>query len=160
MIDEDARPSGFVWETTVFFDELDPMGLLHNSRYALLVERAEATFNRTQGRRWESDVSLNPDQFYAIREQTFQFLLPVRGCPDIRVHMWLDRMGDTSLTWVFEVRSDAGLHATASRTIVKVDPTTFKPSPWTARIRESYARIARNPAAVSAAPIDKTGERR
>jgi acyl-CoA thioester hydrolase len=143
----------------VFFDELDPMGLLHNSRYAVLLERTEATSNQAQGWRWESEVSLNPDQFYAIREQTFQFLLPIRGCVEIRVHMWLDRMRTTSLTWVFEVRSAAGLHATASRTIVKLEPTTFKPSSWTAGIRESYAQIARDPAAVSAAPIKKTGGR-
>ncbi len=138
---------GFVWDTTVFFDELDPMGLLHNSRYAVLIERTEASFNRSQGRRWELDLSLNPDQLYAIREQSFRFLAPIRGSVDVCVQMWLDRMGATSVTWGFEVRSTDGLHATASRTIVKLDPVTYRPSPWSGHIRESYSRIARPPTA-------------
>jgi len=36
--------------------------------YAVLIERAEASFNISQGRRWETDIAMNPDQFYAIRE--------------------------------------------------------------------------------------------
>lgn len=144
-VGNDDSNGDFVWNTTVYFDELDPMGLLHNSRYAVLIERTEASFNRSQGRKWELDLNLNPDQFYAIREQSFRFLLPIRGSVDISVHMWLDRMGLTSATWGFEVRSVGGLHATATRTIVKLDPVTYRPSSWTDEIRASYQRIARIP---------------
>jgi acyl-CoA thioester hydrolase len=140
---ERAAAEPFVWRTRVFFDDLDPMGLVHNSRYAVLIERAEASFNLSQGRRWELDLSLNPDQFYAIKEQTFRFMAPIRGCVDIEVHMWLDRMGRTSVTWGFEVRSSSGLHAVASRTIVRLEPTTYRPSPWSDQIRVAYAAIAR-----------------
>lgn len=78
----------FVWTTTVFFDELDPLGFLHNSRYAVLIQRAEGSFNRSCGRKWESDLSLNPDQFYVVKEQSFRFMMPVEGPCDLSIHMW------------------------------------------------------------------------
>ena len=140
----DPVPSGaFVWPTSIFFDDLDPMGMVHNSRYALLIERAEASFNLSQGRRWEMDVAKNPDQFYAIREQSFLFSFPIRGTGDVEVHMWLAAMGGTSLTWEFEIRTAQGVHATARRTLVKLDPVTFAPTPWTNQIRADYATILR-----------------
>ena len=49
--------------------------------------------------------------------------------------------GRTSLTWEFEVRRAVGLHATVCRTLIKLDPVTFAPTPWTDRIREDYAAI-------------------
>jgi acyl-CoA thioester hydrolase len=129
----------------VFFDDLDPMGMLHNSRYLVLIERAESSFHWAQGRRWETDVRLNPDQFYAVREQTIRYLLPVRGNVEVAVHMWLDAVGRTSATFGFEIRSSAGLHATATRIIVKLDPQTYRPAEWTAHMRESLATLVRDP---------------
>ncbi|MDP9116766.1 MAG: acyl-CoA thioesterase [Actinomycetota bacterium] len=155
------RPGGFVWFTSIFFDELDPLGLLHNSRYAVLVERAKASFNRSQGRNWELDPAPNPDQFYVIREQSFAFLRPIRGTGEIGVHMWLDRLGTTSVTWWFEISSAAGLHATASRTIVKLDAQTHRPAPWSESVRKSYALIARSsPALIGDAPVIAAGGQR
>jgi acyl-CoA thioester hydrolase len=134
---------GFVWETRIFFDDLDPMGMLHNSRYLVLIERAESSFHSSQGRQWQLDVSLNPDQHYAIREQMIRYLQPVRGNVPVAVHMWLDAIGRTSATFGFEIRSMDGLHAIANRMIVKLDPHSFRPVPWTDAIRAAYTLISR-----------------
>jgi acyl-CoA thioester hydrolase len=142
MTEKAAPTDPFVWRTRIFFDDLDPMGLLHNSRYAVLIERAEASLNLAQGRRWESDVSKNPDQFYVVREQSFVFTSPIRGTCEAEVHMWLARLGRTSLTWEFEIRTAREIHAVARRTLVKLDPATLLPASWSDRIREDYARLA------------------
>jgi len=39
-----AAQTGYTHLAEVHFDELDPMGLLHNSRYSLLFERALTAF--------------------------------------------------------------------------------------------------------------------
>ncbi len=139
---EPVAGAQFVWHTRVFFDDLDPMGMLHNSRYIVLVERTESSFHWSQGRQWELDVSANPDQYYAIREQTIRYLLPVRGNIPISIHMWLGALGRTSATFEFQIRSVQGLHATATRTIVKIDPVTQRSAAWTDTIRHAYSEIA------------------
>lgn len=143
MTERGSRGAEFIWHTRIFFDDLDPMGMLHNARYLVLIERAEASFNVSRGRRWESEVSNNPDQFYVVREQTIRYESPVRGAVGIAIHLWLESLGRTSATFAFEIRSRHGVHATASRTIVKLDPATHKPVPWTEAIRASFSEIFR-----------------
>jgi len=52
----------------VYFDDLDAMGLLHNSRYALLVERAILAHWQRLG--WAADAARSAfqDVFRAVRE--------------------------------------------------------------------------------------------
>ncbi|MGH9064072.1 MAG: acyl-CoA thioesterase [Acidimicrobiales bacterium] len=128
--DGGARP-GFVWTTSVFFDDLDAMGVLHNAAYLLLVERASSAFFEAQGWRWESDPYRNPDQHYVVREQSVLYLEPVRGPGPVAVEMWVTSLGRTSAAYCFEVRSVDGatVHARARRVHVKLDPATLRPSP-------------------------------
>jgi acyl-CoA thioester hydrolase len=140
----DARP-GFVWRARVHFDELDPMGMLHNGRYALLLERASSAFFEANGWRWERDPALNPDAHHVVREQTVWYLAPIRGTTDVVVEMWVERLGATSAAHAFEIRSADGalVHATARRVVVKLDPLTFQPVPWTPRLRGCLGTILR-----------------
>ena len=35
-------PACFRYDSAVFFDEMDPLGVMHNSRFAVHVERAQS----------------------------------------------------------------------------------------------------------------------
>ncbi|MFC6678076.1 acyl-CoA thioesterase [Nonomuraea ferruginea] len=63
----------------VHFDDLDVMGLLHNSRYALLVERAIGAYWTRLG--WSPDpaTSAFKDVSFAVREFKISYEAPVMG---------------------------------------------------------------------------------
>ncbi len=136
---------GFVWPTRVLFDELDPMGMLHNVRYGFLLERATSAFFEANGWQWEHDPAKNPDAHHVVAEQTIRYLAPIRGTADIAVEMWVERLGRTSTTYAFEIRSADGMtvHARARRATVKLDPLTFEPVEWTDRLHRCLAGLVR-----------------
>ncbi|MGH3302050.1 MAG: acyl-CoA thioesterase [Streptosporangiaceae bacterium] len=150
--------AGFSWPARVFFDDLDAMGMLHNARYLVLLERASSAFFEARGWRWERDPALNPDQHYVVREQTIRYLDPIPGPGEVTVEMRVARLGETSVTLAFEVRSADGrrVHATAERVHVKLDPVTFRPVPWTPRLRAQLAALA-GPASQASPPESGRG---
>lgn len=145
----EAGAPGFTFSCHVFFDDLDVMGMLHNSRYALLAERANSAFFEANGWRWEADPARNPDQFYVVREQWIRYLEPVRGPGDIVVEMWVAALGQSSATYAFRVRSIDGMrvHATVRRVQVKLDPQPLRPAPWTPQLRAQLEALLRPDAA-------------
>ncbi len=140
---------GFTWQSRVFFDELDAMGMLHNSRYLVLAERANSAFFEASGWRWEADPQLNPDQFYVVREQRVCYLEPIHGPGEVTVEMWVAHLGQSSATYAFTVRSgdSAHLHADIRRVHVKLDPVTLQPAPWTPALRGQLRNLIRADAA-------------
>jgi acyl-CoA thioester hydrolase len=140
---EGPARSGFVWGTRVFFDELDAMGMLHNARYLVLIERVSSAFFEANGWQWEPEVALNPDQHYVVREQSVRYLEPVLGPSDLVVEMWVDALGQTSVSLGFEIRSADGapVHARAQRVHVKLDPVSLRPTPWTQALRAQLATL-------------------
>ena len=141
----EAGAAGFMFTSQVFFDDLDAMGMLHNSRYTLLAERANSAFFEANGWRWESDPARNPDQFYVVREQWVRYLEPVRGPGPVTVEMWVAALGRSSATCAFRVRSvdAARVHAHLRRVQVKLDPQTLRPAPWTPRLRAQLEALLR-----------------
>ena len=133
------------FESQVFFDELDPMAMLHNARFAAHVERAITSFYLTSGKRWELNVADNPDQFHVVRELRIEYLNPVVGPRNMRIDVWVERLGTTSCTYGFMCRSTDGKvdYARGERTIVKVDPNTHRPAPWTDFFRDHHATLVR-----------------
>ena len=125
----------------VYFDDLDAYQILHNARYLLLCERTIGAFWRYLG--WGSvlDAANNPDQFHMVRANSFEYLRPVKGVTDVRVRIWVEKLGRTSLTFGMRVLPmDHDLdHARGTRTIVRVDPDSLLPLPWTDRFREKLA---------------------
>jgi acyl-CoA thioester hydrolase len=125
----------------VYFDDLDAFYILHNARYLLL-------FERTLGSFWEeigigafepalSDGSAG-DHWHLVRANTIEYHRPVRGTGHVRVRVWVERMGETSLTFGFRlmpINEDVDC-ATGSRTIVRVDPKTQQKMAWSADFRE------------------------
>lgn len=85
----------------VHFDDLDVMGLLHNSRYALLVERAMSGFWLSKG--WTPDpaTSAFPDVFLVVKEYAVTFNVPIAGATTPLVDIWIDRIGGPASPTVF-----------------------------------------------------------
>jgi acyl-CoA thioester hydrolase len=125
----------------VYFDDLDAYQILHNARYLLLFERTIGSFWRHLGWGTVLDAANNPDQFHMVRANTVEYLKPVRGTGDVRVRVWVQKLGRTSLTFGMRVLAmDHDLdHARGTRTVVRVDPVTFAPLPWTAPFIEKLA---------------------
>lgn len=125
----------------VYFDDLDAFQILHNSRYLLLFERTIGAFWGRMGWGGPLDAQRNPDQFHMVRTNAIEYLSPVRDVGDVRVRIWVEKLGRTSLTFgmrVLPMDHDED-HARGTRTLVRVDPATFRPVPWSDDFR---ARLA------------------
>ncbi len=74
---------------TVHFDDLDALGLLHNARYPLMVERAWTELWNEHGVRFDGDWHAAGDACNAVRELRIGYEAPVtvllgRRHPDLR----------------------------------------------------------------------------
>ncbi|MEU8321135.1 thioesterase family protein [Nonomuraea sp. NPDC048881] len=121
----------------VHFDDLDAMGLLHNSRYALLVERAISAYWAERGWSFDPAISKFKDLYLAVREFKITYNAPVMGAGEVQVDFWIDRMGRTSGVYGFRVLSQdrSVVHAEGYRVNVNLDPQTFRPTPFSAELR-------------------------
>jgi len=124
----------------VYFDDLDPYQILHNARYLLLFERTVGSFWMELGMGGFQDPSA-PDRFHFVRANSMEYLAPVRGVGSVRARVWIDKLGRSSLTFGFQLMpmdSDQ-VCAKGSRTIVRIDPDTYRPVPWTDAFRATVA---------------------
>lgn len=124
----------------VYFDDLDAFYILHNARYLLL-------FERTLGSFWDAlgvgdyEPHSAADHSHLVRANTIDYLKPVRGTGSVRVRVWIEKLGRTSLVFGFRLMPlDEDVdHARGTRTIVRVDPATQRPEPWSREFRERLA---------------------
>jgi acyl-CoA thioester hydrolase len=124
----------------VYFDDLDAFYILHNARYLVLFERTLGAFWQAVGMGSFEPQSAG-DHCHLVRANTVEYLSPVRGTGTVRVRVQIERIGTTSLTFRFRLMPmDRDLdHAVGTRTIVRVDPATQRPLPWTDAFRERLA---------------------
>ena len=124
----------------VYFDDLDPLHILHNARYVLL-------FARTLGAFWMElglgpfQASDRPEQFHLVARNEIDYLAPVRGVGRVRVRLWIERIGGSSLTVAFRLLpTDRDIeYARGRRRIVHVDPQTLRPQRWSDEVRALLA---------------------
>src|SRR5256885_8268449 len=137
---DDLNPK-FTYVSPIHFDELDPMKMLHNSRFPAHVERAISAFYVSTGRKWETRVDDNPDQFHVVRDLHIEYLNPLLGPGTMRIDVWVERLGTTSCAYGFLCSSENGSvgYARGERTIVKLDPASYRPSPWTETFRATHS---------------------
>jgi acyl-CoA thioester hydrolase len=136
---------GYVEPVTIHFDDLDAMGLVHNGRYAVLLERAISPYWQARGHGYVDGRTTSPDLFHAVREFTITYLAPIRGTGDIGVHFWIEQLGTSSATYGFRFLSKDGetVYAEGRRSIVRLDPATLRPTPWTEAARAVATTLAR-----------------
>jgi acyl-CoA thioester hydrolase len=138
-----AIPVPFVSVQRVYFDDLDALNILHNVRYLLFMERARGELLRAMGLRWEDDLADNPDKFHVVAEHTIRYLKPVRGEGDLGVVLRVSHLGRTSFTVAARVEAPDGgvLYAEGATRLVRLDPATFRPAPWSDRFRSIAAPL-------------------
>jgi acyl-CoA thioester hydrolase len=144
-----ARPdpsAGVAERVDVHFDDLDAMGVVHNGRYALLLERALGAYWTRLG--WSFDPSKPhfADLFFVVREFSIVYHAPITTVGAAEVRFWLDRLGSSSLVYGFEVRSADGsvLHAEGRRAQVRLDPATMRSAPISDTVREACLPLLRD----------------
>jgi acyl-CoA thioester hydrolase len=130
----------FSWDSPVFFDELDLNGTLHNSRFAVHVERAQSALFEQLGKQWDKFAERDEDLHYVVRELHVEFLAAVAAPGPLRVRLTADRIGTTSAVYGF-CCGDEVIYARGYRVIVKVDPVTGAPVPWSSWYREMFAEL-------------------
>lgn len=123
----------------VYFDDLDPFRILHNARYLLLFERTLGSFWQHIG--LGSFDAERADHWHLVRANKIEYLQPVRGTGEVRVRLWIEKLGRTSMTIGFRLMPlDQDVDcATGERTVVCVDPETQKPVPWSEAFRDRVA---------------------
>lgn len=124
----------------VYFDDLDAFYILHNARYLVLFERTLGAFWQSLGMGGFEPQSAG-DHCHLVRANTVEYLAPVKGTGKVRVRVTIAKIGRTSLTFQFRLMPlDQDVdHAIGTRTIVRVDPKTQRPLPWTDEFRERLA---------------------
>jgi acyl-CoA thioester hydrolase len=130
----------YVHRSTVWFDELDMVGVLHNARYAIHVERAMTSWYHAL-----RDVDPS-DGLVVVKQYEIEFIRPFtqeRG--ELVVEVSLQRRGTTSAVFSFRCLSYPEgadgpelLHARGTRAIVKVTPGDLRPSPWSEKFLADY----------------------
>jgi acyl-CoA thioester hydrolase len=131
----------------VHFDDLDPMGMVHNARYALLIERALATFWTRHGHTVHDGRPTTPDAFNVVKEFSIRYRAPIRGPGDVVVHFWLEHLGSSCGVYNFCLLSADGttVFAEGRRVVIKLDRETLRPSPWTPEARAVAEGLLRRP---------------
>ncbi|MBN1172302.1 MAG: acyl-CoA thioesterase [Micromonosporaceae bacterium] len=147
-------PFGYVEAVTVHFDDLDAMGVVHNARYALLIERAYVAYWARQGIGY-AGPDTPPDAFAMVREFLITYHVPIRDVGQLAVHMWTEQLGTTSTTIGFRVLSADGtiVHADGHRVHIKLDPATMRPEPWSEKARALASAVIRPGAQVLASAL-------
>ncbi|BFO19832.1 hotdog domain-containing protein [Streptomyces sp. KM77-8] len=140
-----ALHHGRLIPVTVHFDDLDALGLLHNARYPLLVERAWTELWQEKGFRFEGDWAAAGDACNAVRELRIGYEAPVTRTGTYAVQLWLERLGRTGLTYGFRFCSEDGTvtYARGSRVLVRLDAATLRPAPWSEAFRDAGRELLR-----------------
>jgi len=128
---------GHVEPLPTHFDDLDLMGMVHNTRYPVLVERALNGFWTRQGFHFQNGVYSQPDAFLVVAEFQISYRSPIRGTSPIGVHLWVDKLGESSAAYGFRVLSadQSVVHAEGKRVHIRLDQETLRPTPWTPAAR-------------------------
>jgi acyl-CoA thioester hydrolase len=135
--------SGHVEPTTVHFDDLDSMGMVHNARYAVMLERALNNFWTRQGYTFTNGTYSHPDVFVAVAEFSISYKMPVRGTGEINIQFWVDHYGESSVVYAYRVLSADGsvVHAEGRRVHIRLDPKSLRPTPWAADTNAIYQKL-------------------
>jgi acyl-CoA thioester hydrolase len=114
----------------VFFDDLDPFGMVYHGRFAALLERAITLYFARAG------LTLgHPDLNVVVRELLFVFERSIKGTGSVNVTFWPQHVGRTSVAFGFRFHSGSVTHAHGRRVVVKIDPRTGAPEPFTEETR-------------------------
>ena len=126
--------STFTYQTEVFFDELDGLGMLHHTRYLLHLERAQQQFFQELLGVADFNIERDEDIFVVVHnvEARFRQAFTVPG--PIAVDYQIERVRSSGVTMRFTVRhpqDSSVVYCDGNRTACKLSSKTHQPTPWT-----------------------------
>jgi acyl-CoA thioester hydrolase len=140
MTATDVRPPyRFAHRIRVGFDETDAQGVVYYGRYMPYFDRARVEYLRRLG--ILGHIAGEPE--FAMRAQHVEYHAPARFDDELEVFVRVDRLGQTSIRWAFDahnVATDEHL-ASATQTLVAVDPGSRRPVPVTPRLRAAVVEF-------------------
>ncbi|GAA1301224.1 thioesterase [Planotetraspora silvatica] len=130
---------GHVQPVQIHFEDLDAMGVVHNGRYVLILERALSAYWADRGWPFDPAQPHFADVFFVVREFAISYQVPVTTVGEVVVHFWVERLGTTSVVYRFRVLSadQTVVHAEGRRVQVKIDMVTLRPSPIGEDVRQA-----------------------
>jgi acyl-CoA thioester hydrolase len=134
MTATDRRPPfRFAHRTRVGFDETDAQGIVYYGRYMPYFDRARVEYLRLLG--LLAPVPGEPE--FVMRAQHVEYHAPARFDDELEVFVRVERLGSTSITWAFDAHNVATEEhlASATQTLVAVDPEARRPVLVTPRLR-------------------------
>lgn len=126
------------------FDELDPLNMLHNSRYSYILERATFKYFNAIGVIPEFDFVKYPDLHHVVQSISLTYLKPIFSVTPFWVAISVDRVREAAVAFNVAFLSDdrETVYCRGHRVIAKVKPVTFEPVGWTALFRETHEFLA------------------
>ena len=148
---------GVIEPVMVHFDDLDAMGVVHNGRYILLLERALAAYWTRAGWAFDPGAPHFKDVFFVVREFAITYHAPITRVGTVHVQLWLDHLGSTSAVYGFRVLSEdeTVTHAEGRRVQIRLDPATLRPAVIAPELRAACRPLER---AAAIRGLDAHGE--
>ena len=124
----------FTSRQRIHFDLVDLMGVVHNAAYLVLFERARTDWIQSHGLWYGA-----PDfdwPYYVVRNEV-DYLAPILGGDEVSISVAVEKIGQTSASFVHTITTGDGAEAASGRTVVvRIDPESKRPMRWTDRFRE------------------------
>ncbi len=115
------------YQLRVRFADTDMQGIVFNGNYLTYYDVAWTEYFRALGFEWKDLINLGADTVLA--RTTMEFKAPAHFDELLDVHTRVARIGNTSLTFEFEIyrHGEEQLIGTASSLYVCIDPQTLRP---------------------------------
>lgn len=125
------------------FDELDPLNMLHNSRYQYILERATYMFFNAVKVIEDFDIIKYPDLHHVVHNINLNYLKPIFGVVPFYVAIAPQKLREAGAAFdvAFLSEDKKTVYCKGTRSIAKVRPVTFEPTGWTAKFRETHEYI-------------------
>jgi acyl-CoA thioester hydrolase len=136
-------------EVMIHFEDLDAMGVVHSGRYVNVFERALAAYWGRAGWSYDPSHPRFAETLFVVREFAITYHVPISRAGTVRVQLWIERLGTTSLSYAFRFLSDdeTVVHAEGRRVQVRLDPATLRPAPITPELRTACRSLVAEEAA-------------
>ena len=135
----------FYHQLRVRFADTDMQGIVFNGNYLTYYDVAWTEYFRTLGIQWKDMIAIGADTVLARTQMEFK--APARFDDMLEVYTRVSKIGNTSLTFEFEiyVQGEGRLVGTASSLYVCIDPQTLRPIRVPDELRSRIAEFEGKP---------------
>ena len=132
-----SQTNQFVYQTEVYFDQLDALGILHHTRYLIFLERAQQKFFQHLLGVDDFNAERDEDIYVVVHSLNTRYRQPLSQPGEIEIRYSLQRIRSGGVTMAFEIfctRSQI-LLCSGDRTVCKLSAQTHQPCSWTPTFR-------------------------